>query len=113
MRKITELEQKLIAAGFWLDSKNYFGKKSEYTLSYVYRGILSISPEDDPFGVWVELDSKREEIIGWGIPNVAVEVLTPQAHAEMGFKLATIAHKLEEVGIETADKMTVINFKDM
>ena len=74
-RKTTELEKNLIKKGFMLDHKDYIGKHSEKTLSYVYYGV--VETEHFRVGVNVILDAKREKIKVWGIKNVLAFINNP------------------------------------
>lgn len=64
-RKTTDLEKRLINKGFRLDHKEYCGKHSEKTASYVYYGVVDTRIER--VGVNVKLNAKRDTIVEWGI----------------------------------------------
>lgn len=69
-RKTTALEQTLIKSEFKLTSKFYMGKKSNKTYCYLYqkemdRGIIYN----------ICLDYKREKVIKYGIPDIAIGFL--------------------------------------
>ena len=64
-RTTTILEQKLIANGWYLAAKTYWGKKSEKTFCYEYQ------KQDETRHVQViKLNSKRNKIVQYGIANV-------------------------------------------
>ena len=65
-RKITNLEQRLIDKGYYLSHKHYGGRKSEKTLSYMYVNK----------NAFVKLDSKREQVVDYGLLNYHAMELT-------------------------------------
>lgn len=65
-RKITKLEQKLISKGYYLSHKQYYGRKSEKTLCYVYVNKSA----------FVKLDFKRENVLTYGLLNYHALELT-------------------------------------
>lgn len=71
-RKTTELEQKLIANGWYLTLKRYSGKRSQFTQSYEYHH------DNNGHKEVIYLDKKRESVIKFGISDVKVEVLTKE-----------------------------------
>lgn len=64
-RTTTILEQKLIANGWYLAGKSYWGKKSEKTFCYEYH-----KQDETRQTLIIKLDRKREKIIRYGIANV-------------------------------------------
>ena len=64
-RTTTILEQKLIAGGWYLAQKSYWGKKSEKTLSYEYH-----KQDETKQLLVIRLDKKRNKVITYGIANI-------------------------------------------
>lgn len=69
-RKTTELEKLLIASGFKLTSKFYTGKNSDKTYCYLYQKQM-----DRDVTYNIALDYKREKVVKYGIPNIALDFL--------------------------------------
>lgn len=92
-RKTTELEQKLIKKGFRLDHKDYIGKNSEKTLSYVYYGVVETS--HFKVGVNVILDAKRKEIKVWGIRNLLEFINNPNTFTK--YQLGILTGVMEDI----------------
>ena len=64
-RHITKLEQRLIDSGFVLKEKHYYGKHSEKTKNYVYKGVVYCLLNDKRHiyvRVDVYLNSKRDKV---------------------------------------------------
>lgn len=74
-RNVTELEQKLIEDGWYLALKRYHGKKAEKTLCYEYHKTADLRHEDTKFDQFIRLDTKRNEVVKYGIANVNLEEL--------------------------------------
>jgi len=74
-RKITELEQKLIADGWCLTIKRYTGKHSEKTFCYEYHKTSDLRNGNKTYEQIIKLDQKRSQIVNYGINNVQVEFL--------------------------------------
>lgn len=64
-RTTTILEQKLIACGWYLAAKTYWGKKSEKTLCYEYH-----KQDESKHKLVIKLNQKRHKIVQYGIANV-------------------------------------------
>lgn len=65
VRNITDLEQKLLEKGFYLESKTYTGKHSQTIKNYIYIGEICCHFDDYtnvPIRVKVGLTSKRDNI---------------------------------------------------
>ena len=60
-RQITDLEQKLLNKGFYLDQKFYVGKHSEKIGGYIYK--KDPCEHTNNCTIFVELGGKREEIV--------------------------------------------------
>ena len=75
-RHITKLEQKLIDNGFILREKHYYGKHSEKTFYYVYKGVTSIDIDNESLDVltFIELNPKRDYVFNLKIVNPFVEL---------------------------------------
>ena len=74
-RKITHLEQYLIANGWYLATKRYSGKHSEKTLSYEYHKTSDLRNDGKTYEQIIKLDQKRSKIVDYGIKNVNIEFL--------------------------------------
>ena len=70
-RTTTILEQKLIACGWYLAVKTYWGKKSEKTLCYEYH-----KQDESKQKLVIKLDKKRNKVIQYGIANINFQYLT-------------------------------------
>ena len=84
-RKTTELEKNLISKGFKLIQKNYAGKHSEKTLSYVYEGI--VDTYEFRVGVRAIINAKREKILTIGVKEPMVFLGTGDIITLGGVKL--------------------------
>jgi hypothetical protein len=66
MRKVTDLEKRLIANGYRLSHKEYGGRNCDKTLAYFY-------VKD---GCFIKLDTKREKVLARGLYNYQCKMLT-------------------------------------
>ena len=107
-RKTTELEQKLIKRGFRLDHKDYIGKNSEKTLSYVYYGVVETS--HFKVGVNVILDAKRNEIKVWGIRNLLEFINNPITFTQ--YQLNILNCVMEDIETHTIKELEGGNEND-
>ena len=73
-RKTTNLENKLITNGWYLESKDYIGKHSQKTYSYTY--IKNIDYKGELLHCKVVLDSKRNKVLDTFIENMKQEYLS-------------------------------------
>ena len=60
-RQITNLEQRLLDKGFYLDQKFYIGKHSEKIGGYIYK--KDPCEHTNNCTIYVELDNKREDCV--------------------------------------------------
>ena len=58
-RKITELEQKLIDDGWYLNLKRYMGKRSDKIECYEYHKTSDIRNDGKTYDQIIKLDQKR------------------------------------------------------
>ena len=68
-RKTTDLEKNLIKKGFKLIQKNYAGKHSEKTASYIYKGIYTPYLMITNIDVIIIINAKRDKILNIGITD--------------------------------------------
>lgn len=75
-RHITKLEQRLIDNGFSLKEKHYYGKHSEKTFYYVYKGVVLINIDNEELNIvtFIELNPKRDYIKNLKIMNPFIEL---------------------------------------
>ena len=70
-RTTTILEQKLIANGWYLASKAYWGKRSDKTSYYEYQ-----KQDNAKQKLVIRLDKKRTKVIQYGIADIHCPYLT-------------------------------------
>lgn len=92
-RKTTDLEQRLIAMGFYLTSKTYAGKRSEKTEKYRYERVIQ---ENRPETEVIFLNKKRNEVVHFGIDNVNIHEFDENTI----FTAHTLYENLKEIVLE-------------
>lgn len=75
-RKITNLEQQLINDGWYLAIKKYTGKHSQKVYCYEYHKTI------DNYDHVIALDTKRENVVKYGINDVKIDFLGKEALAQ-------------------------------
>lgn len=109
-RKITKLEQELIANGWELESKHYEGKHSQKVFAYVYvkKCDVSISEEHKTFvDARVVLDQKRTKVYDVEIKNSCREFVDYIGVAVLSTYLKIVNNEIKEcerkAGLDTED----------
>ena len=72
-RRKTQLEEKLLGLGYYLESKDYAGKHSQITLSYTYGKDILFGGSVVP--VQVIINQKRNEVLEVRVKNFKNEYL--------------------------------------
>ncbi len=90
-RKITEIEQKLIEDGFQLKLKRYTGKHSEKSYCYEY------TREYENRTHVVILNSKRDNVIKYGIDDIHIEFVDKEELKELHRHFFLLKHYVETV----------------
>lgn len=99
-RKTTSLEEYLISIGLRLVSKTYFGKNSEFTENYIYRGCVAVDGRTY-INVQVELDYKRENIDMVSLVNTfpATTKITKEFIEDLSHYLGKIEDLIRHKGV--------------
>ena len=101
-RKITELENKLIEDGWCLTIKRYTGKHSEKTHRYEYHKTSDIRNNGKCYEQIIELDTKRSQIVNYGIANIQINYLDRNELDLIRFLFLELRHYVERITIRKA-----------
>lgn len=96
-RKITELEQKLINDGWYLNLKRYSGKHSEKIECYEYEKTSDLRNDGKIYDYFIDLDQKRLQIVKYGIKNLYVEKMSEEELTFVRFLFLELRHFVERV----------------
>lgn len=96
-RKITDLEQKLIDDGWYLNLKRYFGKHSEKIECYEYEKTSDLRNNGKTYDYFIELDQKRSQIVKYGIKNLFLEKMSEDELTLVRFLYLEIKHFVERL----------------
>ena len=111
-RKITELENKLIKDGWCLTIKRYTGKHSEKTHRYEYHKTSDIRNNGKCYEQIIELDTKRSQIVNYGIANIQINYLDRDELDLIRFLFLELRHYVERVEQESITKIVVKNISE-
>ena len=70
IRKVTELEQKLLDNGWKLESKLYCGKNRQLTSGFFYQKVFQVNEIDFIFSVF--LDNKRTKALNFRCETIYI-----------------------------------------
>ena len=98
-RKITELEQKLIENGWCLTIKRYTGKHSEKTHRYEYHKTSDLRNNGKSYEQIIELDTKRSQIVNYGIANIQINYLDNDGLMVIRFLFLELRHFVEKLAV--------------
>ena len=106
-RKNTELDQKLIENGWYLTNKRYTGKHSEKTQCYEYVKTSDLRNDNKTYDLFILLDTKRSQIVNYGIKNVSFDYLGEIELCSLRFLHLELRHFIER--LTQVDKPLVVN----
>lgn len=98
-RKITELEQKLIDDGWYLNLKRYTGKRSDKIECYEYHKTSDIRNDGKTYDQIIKLDQKRSQIVSFGIGNLAIEYMSEEELTFVRFLYFELKHFVEKLTV--------------
>lgn len=94
-RRKTQLEEKLLSNGWYLESKDYAGKYSQKTLSYTYSKDLVYG--NGVVNARVIINAKRDEIIDIQVKNpYKQEIITRSQVEAMDILLDFVNEEVEK-----------------
>ena len=96
-RKNTELDQKLIENGWYLTNKRYTGKHSEKTQCYEYVKTSDLRNDNKTYDLFILLDTKRSQIVNYGIKNVSFDYLGEIELCSLRFLHLELRHFIERL----------------
>lgn len=108
-RKITELENKLIEDGWCLTTKRYTGKHSEKTHRYEYHKTSDIRNNGKCYEQIIELDTKRSQIVNYGIANIQINYLDRDELDLIRFLFLELRHYVERITKVEEPKVASVN----
>ena len=108
-RKITELEQKLIDDGWYLNVKRYTGKHSEKIETYEYHKTSDLRHNGNSYDQIIKLDQKRSQIVNYGINNLVIEWLDNDELMQIRFLFLELRHYVERLTKEEETNEVVEN----
>ena len=106
-RKITNLEQRLIDDNWCLAIKRYTGKHSEKILCYEYHKTSDLRNNGKCYEQIIELDTKRSQIVNYGIANIQINYLDRDELDLIRFLFLELRHYVERVEQESITKIVV------